>query len=63
MLQKQDKSQDYNPVDETDLDSFDAHIVFYVHDFLQFFVAFTHLAPRVLNVEVDSVKHGTLLDN
>lgn len=63
MFQEQDKGQDYYPIDEADLDCFDTHVVFDVHYFLQFFVAFTDLPSRILDVEVDSIKDSSLFHN
>ena len=63
MLEKQNESEDDNPVDKANLNSFDSDIVFDVHDFLQLLVAFLDLSACVHNMKVDTIEHRPLLHN
>ena len=63
MLEKQNESEDDNPVDKANLNSFDPDIVFDVHDFLQLLVAFLDLSTCVHNMKVDTIEHRSLLHN
>jgi len=63
VLEEQDEGHNHDPVDETDLHSFNPDIVFDVHDFLQLLVSLLNLHPRLLNVEVDPIEDTALLDD
>ena len=63
MLEKQNESEDDNPVDKANLNSFNPDIVFDVHDFLQLFVAFLDLPPCVHYMKVDTIEYRPLLYN
>ena len=63
MLEEKYECEDDDPVDETDLDGFHTHVVLYVHYLLELFVTFTDLAPGILDVEIDSIKDSSLLND